>query len=258
MIRRTLTRLATVAVAAVALSACRVDSTISMKVNPNGSGAVTVVVTADKDVVAKTTNLEADLRTADLESAGWKVAKPVTAANGSMSVTLTRPFRTPSEATTVLSQINDTRGPLKNVVLTRSGKDTNSSWKLDGKLEVNGGLAAFADDVTLPLLDGAPYKGELEASGLDLGKTVGVSFIVELPGKIDATTGLQEAGKLVWRVPMDGSATDLATTSTNVDVASSISRVARVILLALLVLWVAGILILLLLVMGARGRRRPV
>ena len=256
MIRRSLTRLAAVAVAAVALSACRVDSTVSVKVNPNGSGTVTVVVSADKEIVAKTKNLEADLRTADLKAAGWKVAKPVPGNDGSLSVTLTRPFRTPSEATTVLSQINDTRGPLKNVVLSRSGKDTNSVWKLSGKLEVNGGLAAFADDVTLPLVDGAPYKGELEASGLDLGKAVGVTFTVELPGKIDTTTGLQEAGAIVWRVPMDGSSTDLATTSTNVDVASSVSRVARVILLALLAIWVAGTLILLLLVMGARGRRQ--
>ena len=256
MILRTLTRVAAVAVAIVALSACRVDSTVSLKVNPNGSGTVTVVVTADKDVVAKTKNLEADLRTKDLEAAGWKVSKPTTAANGSMSVTLTRDFRTPSEATTVLSQVNDTRGPLKNVVLSRSGKDTNSSWKLTGKLEVNGGLAAFADDETLPLLDGAPYKAELEASGLDLGKAVGVSFDVSLPGKVDTTTGIQENGRILWRVPMDGSSTDIATTSTNVDVASSVSRVARVILLALLVLWVATVLILLLLVLGARGRRR--
>ena len=256
MILRTLTRVAAVAVAIVALSACRVDSTVSLKVNPNGSGTVTVVVTADKDVVAKTKNLEADLRTQDLEAAGWKVSKPITAPNGSMSVTLTRDFRTPSEATTVLSQVNDTRGPLKNVVLSRSGKDTNSSWKLTGKLEVNGGLAAFADDETLPLLDGAPYKAELEASGLDLGKAVGVSFEVSLPGKVDTTTGIQENGKILWRVPMDGSSTDIATTSTNVAVASSVSRVARVILLALLVLWVATVLILLLLVLGARGRRR--
>jgi hypothetical protein len=255
VIRRSLTRLAAVAVAAVALSACRVDSTISMKVNPNGSGTVTVVVSADKDIVSKTKNLEADLRTADLETAGWEVDKPVKGADGSLSVTLTHPFRTPSEATTVLSQINDTRGPLKNVVLARSGKDTNSTWKLRGKLEVNGGLEAFADDVTLPLLDGAPYKGELEASGLDLGKAVGVTFTVQLPGKIDATSGLQENGTITWRVPMDGSSTDIATTTTNVDVASSVSRVARVVLLALLVLWVVATLILLLLVLGARTRR---
>ena len=255
MIRSRISRIAAVAVATLVLCSCRVDSSISLRVNPNGSGTVTVVLSADKDIVSKTSNLEADLRTDDLKAAGWKINKPVTTTGGGLSITMSRDFRTPAEANTVLSQVNGTRGPLKSLALSRSGKDTNSTWKLAGKLEVNGGLEAFADDATLTLLEGAPYQGELEASGLDLGKAVSITFSAELPGTVDSTSGVQQDGAIVWRVPMDGSSTDIATVSTNVDVASSVARGSRVVLLALLVLWVAGTLILLLLVMGARQRR---
>ncbi len=255
MIRTTLLRIAAVAVAVTALSSCRVDSTISLKVNPNGSGNVTVVLNADKDIVAKTESLESDLRTDDLAAAGWKVGKLQTTTTGGRSLTLTHSFRTPTEATTILSQINGARGPLKNVLLSRSGKDTKSTWVLAGKLEVNGGLEAFADDGTIKLLDGAPYAEELSASGMDLGKATGITFTVQLPGKLNSTTGVQGVNGIKWQVPMDGSSTDIATSSTNVAVASSIARVGRVIILAVLVLWVTATLILLLLVMGARSRR---
>lgn len=256
MIRSRLTHIVAIVLAVAALSSCRVDSTVSLQVNPNGSGNVTVVVTADKELVAKTTSLEADLHVADLKAAGWQVDKPIKTSAGGLALTMVRPFGTPGEATKVLAQVNGSRGPLKNVVLSRTGKDTKSTWKIDGKLEVNGGLEAFADDATITLLGEGPYASELAASGVDLGKAVGITFTATLPGKIDATTGLQQEGSIVWRVPMDGSSTDIASTSTNVAVASSIARVGRVLLLALLVLWIAGTLILLLLVFGSRARKR--
>jgi hypothetical protein len=255
VIRSSLVRIAAVAVAIVALSACRVDSTISLKVNPNGSGSVTVVVTADKEIVAKTESLESDLRTSDLTAAGWKVGTLRTTTTGGRSLTLVHSFRTPAEATRILSTINNSRGPLKNVVLARSGKETKSTFTVNGKLEVNGGLAAFADDAAIKLLGDSPYAGELNASGLDLGKAVGITFTVELPGKLNSTTGVQQTNTVKWQVPMDGSSTDIATSSTNVAIGSSVARVGRVVILALLALWIAATLILLLLVMGSRNRR---
>lgn len=257
MIRTASFRIVAVVVAAISLSSCRVDSSISMKVNPNGSGAITVVVTADKDIVDKAPGLEADLRTDDLVAAGWSVDKPVTTKDGGLSVTLRHSFANPAQATAILAQVNGARGPLHEVSLTRSGRDTDSTWTLKGRLEVNGGLEAFADDAALQLLDGAPYSAEVSEAGMDLGDAVGVDFAVTLPGKVDATTGLVSDGRITWRVPMDGTPTDIATTTTNVDIASSISRVGRVLLLALLALWVVGTLILLMLVLNARNRRQP-
>jgi len=253
--RSRLSHIAAVLVAAVLLASCRVDTDVTLKVKPNGSGTVSVVVTADADIVAKSPDIKSDVRVDDLKEAGWKVTGPVDTDDGGVTITLTRSFSGPIEATAILNQINGTRGPLKQLVVARSGKDTNSTWTLAGKLEVNGGLEAFADDAALALLGGGPYVGEFNATGLDLGKVVGVTFNAELPGTVDATTGLQKDGSITWRIPMDGTATDIATTTTNVDVASSISRVGRVLLLGLLILWAFVTVVLLLLVLNARNRR---
>jgi len=248
-------RLSVVACAALLLSSCRVDQTVSLAVEPNGSGKVTVVITADKAIVAKAPKLAEDLRTDDLVEAGWKVTKPVKTKAGGLTVTLVRPFRNPAEANIALSQVNGPKGPLHEMVVTRSGKDTNSQWSLAGRLEVTGGLEAFIDDAGLALVGAAPYLANVQEAGLDLGDAVGITFTATLPGEIDQSTGLKGDGVVSWAVPMDGSKVDIATTSTNVDVVSSISRVGKALLLGLLVLWIAATIVLLLLVGNARQRR---
>jgi uncharacterized membrane protein len=54
---------------------------------------------------------------------------------------------------------------------------------------------------------------------------------------------------------MDGTPVDLATSVTNIDIASSISRVAKVLVAGLLVVWVLGSLVLIMMVMNARNKR---
>ena len=253
-----MTRLCVVACAAVLLSSCRVDQSVSLTVKPNGSGEVTVVITADKDIVTKAPNLAADLRTDDLVEVGWEVTKPVKTKTGGLTVTLVRSFRNPAEANIALSQVNGPKGPLHEMVVTRTGKDTNSQWSLAGRLEVTGGLEAFIDDAGLELVGAAPYLANVQEAGLDLGDAVGITFTATLPGDIEQSTGVKGEGLVSWAVPMDGSKIDIATTTTNVDVVSSISRVSKVLLLGLLVLWIAATIVLLLLVGNARQRRsRP-
>lgn len=255
-LRQTLSRIGAVCVAVVALSSCRVDQSISLNVKPNGTGSVTVIVTADKDIVTKVPSLAQDIRTDDLKKAGWKVNGPTKTKSGGLTIELVHSFNTPTEATAILGQVSETRGPLHEMVLTRSGKDTNSTWTLAGRLEVNGGLDSFIDDAALDLLDVSPYAAEVADAGLDLGDAVGITFTASLPGGVDATTGLQKDGAITWQIPMDGSRVDVATTTTHVAVGSSIARVGRTLLLALLALWITATLILLLLVANARNRRQ--
>jgi hypothetical protein len=166
------------ALSAVALlSSCRVDQSISLDVKPNGTGKVTVVVTADKDIVTKVPSLAQDIRTDDVKKAGWTVEGPTKTKSGGLTIQLTHDFDTPAEATAILSQVSETRGPLHELVLARSGKDTNSTWSLSGRLEVNGGLNSFIDDAGLELLDVSPYAAEVAEAGLDLGDAVGISLL---------------------------------------------------------------------------------
>jgi hypothetical protein len=243
--------------AVIVLASCRVDLDITLAVQPNGTGEISVVITADKDIVAKAPGLKADVRTGDLVAAGWKVLGPTDTKDGGLTITLTHEFLGPAEATTLLGQISGTRGPLHEMVITRTGKDTNSTYTLAGRLEVNGGLSAFADDATLNLLGEAPYAADVQTAGLDLGDAVGITFNAILPGTVNSTTGQTADGVISWRVPMDGTPTSLATSVTNVDIASSISRFAKVLVLGLLYLWIIGSVVLIFMVMRARNRRRP-
>lgn len=248
-------RIGAVLCAVVALSSCRVDQSVSLTVNPNGTGDVTVVVTADKDVVAKAPSLAQDIRTDDLKKAGWDVTGPTKTKTGGLTITLTHSFNTPKEATEILKQVSEERGPLHDMVIARSGKDTNSTWTLSGRLEVTGGLNSFIDDAGLELLGVSPYAAEVSEAGLDLGDAVGITFTATLPGDVNATTGVQKDGAITWRIPMDGSRFDVASTSTHVAVGTSIARVGRSVILALLALWIVATVILILLVFNARNRR---
>jgi hypothetical protein len=237
------------------LSSCRVDQTISLEVNRNGTGKVVVTAIADKAILDKAPDLAADIRTDDLVAAGWKVDGPNETDEGGLSLELTREFKNATEATLILGQVNGPRGPLQEVVLTRSGKDTNSVWTLAGRLEVNGGLQAFIDDAAFELLGTAPYAADIEEAGLDIGAAVGLTFRVAVPGDVESTTGVQKDGAITWLVPMDGSRVDIATSSTNVDVVSSVAGFGRILIVILFVLWVAGTAVLLFVVASAKQRR---
>lgn len=254
--RRLVTVAASVIVAGSTLASCNVDGTVSLSVRPDGSGEVSVTLTADSDVVAAAPELAADLRSADLVEAGWTVEGPEPNADGGLTLVLRRGFDTPAEATAVLASLNGDKGPLRAVSLARTGKDTNSTWTLSGELVVNGGLEAFVDNQTLELLGAAPYAGDVQAAGLDLGAAVTLRFTASLPGEIESTTAPQGA-TLEWRIPMDGSVTDVATVSKNLDVAATIAGVARPIFLALLVIWLGAAGLLALMVRQAQARRRP-
>lgn len=256
MIPRRGRTLVAVAFAAVALSSCNVDTSVSLLVEPDGSGRVAVSVTIDSEARSQAPGLKDDLRLTDLEADGWRVDGPDETDDGGLTVTVSHAFETPEQASVLLASINGTKGPLKNVALTRSGGDANSTWAIDGTLEINGGLEAFIDNETLQRLGVTPYAAQVENSGLDLGAAVTLRFVAVLPGDVTETTGQREGNAVVWRIPMDGTSTLVTTRSDNVDVAASVARIARPVLIGLLVLWVGGIGVLAVMVKRKQADRR--
>ncbi len=232
---------ALVAVAACALlSSCRVDSVVTLDVNPNGSGTLAVVTTANAEVIAKNPNLASDLNFEDAKTAGWSVSDVVTTPEGATQVRVAHHFNNPEEATALLGQLSSEFGPFKGLALTRTGKDTDSTWNLVGQLQVNDGLNAFADPQLLATIGATPFQATLASSGLDIGQAVGVTFNLKLPGKVESTTGISKFGTLQWNVAFDGSTQDLATTTQNTAVAATIARIFSPLLRWMLILWIVG------------------
>jgi hypothetical protein len=63
-------------VAALALTACKVDTTVAVEVEADGSGVITVTAVADAEVVAQAPGLAEDLRFDDAIAAGWVLDRP--------------------------------------------------------------------------------------------------------------------------------------------------------------------------------------
>ena len=236
-LRTRLTAVVAVVACVLVLSSCRVDSTISLTVERDGSGTLDLLVVADDNIVKQVPRLSTDLDFSDMVAAGWKVTGPESTEGGGLRILLTHAFENETQATALLTQINGNRGPFRDVRITREGKSRDSVWKLSGRLEVTGGLQAFADDQLLQVVGATPYEDTVKEAGLDLGKAISLQVNARLPGKIQSTTGLNQDGLLTWRVATDGTPVDLSTTTNEVDVAGTLGGILSFVARALLVLW---------------------
>jgi len=211
--------------AVVLLAACRVDNVVTLTVKPNGSGNVALVTTVDAEIVANNPDIASDLSFDDAKAAGWKVSDVAATETGGLQVR-------------VLNQLSGEYGPFKNMSLSRDGKDTDSTFTLNGKLEVNGGMNAFADGKLLSLIGGAPYKQALADSNQDIGQAVSMTLLTRLPGKVLSTNGTPDGiDAITWNVAFDGSSQEIAAVTENTAVASTIARIFSPVLFWLLVLW---------------------
>lgn len=240
-LRTRLTAILAAIACAVVLSSCRVDSVVSIVVERDGSGSLELLLTADNDIVNQAPRLSTDLDFADMVAAGWTVTGPESTDDGGLRVLLSHAFDNETQASALLTQINGNRGPFRDVRITREGKSRDSVWKLTGRLEVTGGLQAFADDQLLQVVGATPYEETVKEAGLDLGKALSLQVNVTLPGKVQSTTGFPQDGVLTWRVATDGTPVDLSTTTNEVDVAGTLGGILSFVARALLVVWLAVI-----------------
>lgn len=212
-------RLLALVACALVLSACRVDVTVDVAMNQNGSGRLAVTVVADAAVVNQAPGLAADLRLDDLAAAGWQTSGAVPTADGGLAITLTRPFDTPEQATALLSTLNGPAGPLQAINLQRNATERAITYTVTGTGRLDGGLDAFADSDLLATVGGTPYAEQITAAGLTPADVVGVVLRVRLPGDVESTTATTAAdGSAVVVAPVTslvriGDATTVASTT---------------------------------------------
>jgi hypothetical protein len=269
-----------VLVAALALAACKVDTTVDVVVQPDGSGTITLTAVADADLVTQAPGLAEDLRFDDVEAAGWTVDGPTPTDDGGLQVVVSHPFATVQEANALLQSLNGPDGPLHDVVLGRTVTDDDITTTLAGSIRVSNGLDAFADPDVLAAIGGTPYADDLAAANLRPADVMTFTFTADLPGDVvtdasttvanteaDVTTDGTESteparddGVQVWRVPLDGTTADLATTSVLAQgggggIWGTVATVALVALLAWL-LFAVGFIVMVAKARRDRARRR--
>ncbi|MFZ9629482.1 MAG: hypothetical protein ACO3C1_09055 [Ilumatobacteraceae bacterium] len=252
--------------AVVAMSACRVDSVVTVDMARDGSGTITLEAVADAAVVQAAPGLADDLRFDDAVAAGWTVDGPTATDDGGLRVSLSRTFANVDEANVLLRSISGTAGPLRDVTFSRTGgvgsdgvpDGSGATVELRGSLGIEGGIDAFADPDVLAAVGASPYAADLAAAGVQPADAVSFRLDVHVPG--DVTAGADGAdeqdGVLSWAAPVDGSTADV---TTSFDVAGSTGgwwRAASTLSLVLLVVWCVAGVGLVVVVSNARARRR--
>lgn len=204
-----LARLALGVVCLLALTACRLDVVVDVVMEPDGTGAVTVTVTADEELVAQVPDLVDDLRLDDAVANGWQVEGPVPLDGGGVQLVLSHPFSSATELANVLTSVGP---PLTQMAAARTeGADGQVVNGINGNLVLVDGYATFADADLLAAVGGQPFGAEIEASGVPIGEAFSFTYRVSLPGDLQsAETGTDVGdGVIEWVAPLDGSVTNL-------------------------------------------------
>jgi hypothetical protein len=230
----------------VLAAACKVDTTVTVKVDDDGSGVVTVTSVLDPDAVKAAEvgggKLEDRIRLADLAAAGWTVQPWARAADGSATLTLSKPFSSPAQAAGIVQEVSGTAGPLRDVTVTRDGGTFSTRYSTTGTIDLKNLQTGVTTD---PQVVGNMLALGIDAGAIDqtlladLRDSFGLTVKVELPGRTVTFTG--DKDKVVA-----------------IDESTSVLDTTRVILVTVAVGLVVLAVVVLLWPRRRRRRRRPV
>lgn len=171
-----------------ALAACRVDAAVTVRMQENGSGEVSVRVVLDSAAVraAEVGNgkLEQRVRLSDLPGAGWTVTPWRRDARGGATLMIRKPFSAPREVAGILREISGADGPVRGVSAHRRTSTFSTQWTVDGVVDLRSirlGVAAdpqLVAKLTSERVDIPQVETRL-ASGLG---QLRVHLVAELPG----------------------------------------------------------------------------
>jgi FMN phosphatase YigB (HAD superfamily) len=232
-------------------SACRVDTTVDIVVDENGSGTVTVLVVADAAAVAQVPDLPDELEFSDLTDAGWVVDGPNLDVSGSMTISARKRFTTADDLPAVLAEIAGEDVVFQDITLETSHTfdriglgPAKTNYQLSGTLDPGPELSDFAD-AFLPVSISLPQQ----ATDLDADLLVRV----RLPETESSTTGEATGEAIEFRAEFGAEPIELDASSSAEDI---LPRVwAIVALLALLMF--AGVLLARLAGVGLAKLRTP-
>jgi hypothetical protein len=243
------------------LAGCRVDLSVDMVVEPDGTGTITLVATADAEVVDAVPTLAAELATDDIVAAGWTIDGPTVLPDGGVTITLSHGFESDVEATNLLNSIGP---PFNEMAMDRNTIGDDTTTTLTGLLGLPDGFESFADEDLIAAVGSVPFAVQIAASGATPESSIFATMRAALPGQIDAdeTNGAQLGdNRLEWNVPTDGTILDLRATAVQSPGDDRWwARPLSILALAALVAWVLFMTVFIGYVIWARWqrtRRRP-
>jgi len=245
---------------AFALTACHLDVVVDVAIEPDGTGVVTMVATADAELVDQVPGVADDLRLDDAIANGWVVDGPTETDDGGLTITLTHDVHSAEELANVLNSIGP---PLTRMAAARTTdpETEQTTNAINGEMALSDGYASFADADLVAAVGGIPYEEQLLASGLPPSEAMSFTYRVSLPGElVSAETGTEVGGGVIeWEAPLDESVTNLYVQTVQrpeSDGASWARPVATISLVALIAWVVLATLFVVFVAVGRKRKRR--
>ena len=172
------------------VAACKVESSVSINVEDDGTGIVEVSVELDDEASRLIGDIEKQLRTEDLDSSGWEVSLPENLEEKSkIVVSASKNF---TDADSLVNVLEEIAGPsvFSEISLLSEKSFAKKLWTIEGKIDLSEGLALFSDPALDEVLGGGLFGRSLEdlsfLSGCDeicdpAGSFL-MNFSVSLPG----------------------------------------------------------------------------
>ncbi len=190
------TRLLVVGVILVVLtSACRVDTTVAITVDDDGSGVVSVTVVADAAAVDLVPDAPDGLQLADLEEAGWVIEGPITDAAGGLRVSATKPFATAEAMPGVLAEIAGEGIIFEDVELRRDHSfssvglaPASTDYTLVGTVNPSPDLEALGTSALVLPLGRDLSQIERDAGDVTVEDALGLTIVVSLPSDVSSSS----------------------------------------------------------------------
>lgn len=216
------------------VSACRVDSTVTIDVDPEGSGTVHVDVTADRSAADALGDPGTALRLDDLVESGWQIDEPVIDPDeGGFTLSGSHEFRSGEELAKLLAGLGlnhsdaadvDDVPFVDDVTLGISSGSGRTGYDFAARLRMDAGPGVVSDPALTEVLGGLQLgrtPEELQAAGFDPAVGFGnLTIRLSLPGGIDETSGRIDGRYVEWSVPVGSNAAidqKLTATTTSVD-----------------------------------------
>jgi hypothetical protein len=169
----------------IVATGCQARTSVEIDVESNGSGSVAVTMRLDEDAAAAVPRLAEQLRTSDLQSAGWNIDGPDQDDAGETVIIATHHFGNAGEANVLLRQLTGETGPLSSLQMTQTKSFTSIDVEVAGVADLTRGIESFGDEQLKQRVGTALGFDPAEVTrslGVDWAKTFPIDVTVDLPG----------------------------------------------------------------------------